>query len=370
MTRTLHTRRFACPLATPLATADGRIEHREGWLVCVENEGTVGVGEATPLAGWTESQTACRGALRAADPECGRLPSARTPAARHGVGLAVRDAFARRRGESVAASLTRVEPSDRVPVNATVGDGDVGETVAAAAEAVESGFRTIKLKVGAREPSADIERVRRVENRVADDVRLRADANGAYDRETARRVLSALDGVVSYVEQPVAADDLDGLVALRDAGAPVAADETLRHHGPRAVLAAGAADVVICKPMVLGGLERTLAVARAARAQGVTPVVTTTVDAVIARTAAVHAASVLVGEREAADAHPATSIGGDAPDDTDPTRPPAHGLATGDRLAGEPQGGDGPLPDPVPVRNGQIEPPSGPGLADGRLDWA
>lgn len=367
MAREFHSRAFACPLTEPLATADGRITDREGWLVAVARDGrTVGVGEATPLAGWTESAEACGDTLARADGSRGRLPSGGTPAARHGVAVAVHDALARRTGESLAASLCRTRPADTVPVNATVGDADPEETVAAARRAVDRGFRTIKLKIGAREPAVDVRRVRRVAEAVSGDVRLRADANGAYDRETARRVLDELSGLVRYVEQPVPADDLAGLATLRDAGAPVAADESLRRHGTRAVLAARAADVVVCKPMVLGGPARTLAVARAARAQGVTPVVTTTVDAVVARTAAVHVASALVGERESA----ADNRHSRRADDETDARPPAHGLATGDRLAAEPSGADGdPLPDPAPVESGEIRVPDGPGLAGDRLDW-
>jgi len=339
-------REFALDLATPLSTAAGDVEVREGLLVRVDLDGTPGVGEATPLSGWTESPADCRAALERAREE-GTAPGPDAPAARHAVTLAYRDAVARRRGESVAGSLARGDPAGSVPVNATVGDGDAAETVAAAETAVDAGYRALKLKVGARGVEADVERVRAVAEAVRgrgdghedESVALRADANGAWDREAATRGLAALSGLVEYVEQPLPAGDLAGHAALRGVGAPVALDESLTRYGVGDALAAGAADALVLKPMALGGPSRALAAGRAAAAAGVDPVVTTTVDAAVARAGAVHVAAALPngGER-------------------------AHGLATAGLLASDL------VADPTPVEDGRVAVPEGPGLAGDALD--
>lgn len=350
--RRYETSEFTLPLETPLGTANGKISARDGSLVAIETErAVVGIGEATPLPGWTESVAECRSALAdstggGVDPRQGRLPPVSAPAARHAVTLAAQDAQARNRGISLASMLARDDdPATAVPVNATVGDGSVTETVAAAETAVASGFETLKLKVGVRDVTTDVRRVRAVAEAVSDcsdgAVSLRADANAAWDRETARHAVSELDGLVEYVEQPLPATDLDGLAALRGVGAPVAADESLAVRGPFAVLAAEAADTLVCKPMALGGLSRTLAVARAAAVRGVETVVTTTIDGVVARTAATHLAA-------------AVPSGGER----------AHGLATGDLLERDVTATDGSaVTDPVPVENGAIRVPESPGLA-------
>ena len=83
--------------------------------------------------------------------------------------------------------------------------------------------------------------------------------------------------------------------------------------------------------MALGGVDRAREAARRARAVGVEVVVTTTIDAVVARTAAVHLAASL-------------------PD------VPACGLATAELLA------DDLAPDPAPVENGRVRVPQNPGL--------
>ncbi|WP_336022589.1 mandelate racemase/muconate lactonizing enzyme family protein [Halobellus salinisoli] len=326
---------FSLDLTTPLSTSRGEIERREGFLIRVERDDVVGLGEATPLPGWTESIEECEAALtdwseaRQVEPaEMGE-----TPAARHGIELAQVDADARAAGEPLATFLADGSPADSVPVNATVGDGSVESTAGATREAVESGYRAVKVKVGARDSDVDAARLRAAREAAGDGVELRADANGVWDVPTAERLLDvAADLDFAYVEQPLAADDLRGHAELRGRGVGIALDESVVSVGPDRVLTADAADILVCKPMALGGPRRTLDVARRAAARGVDVVVTTTIDAVVARVGAVHVAAALPGIS-------------------------ACGLATGSVLSADL------APDPAPVEEGSIRVPTGPGLA-------
>jgi L-alanine-DL-glutamate epimerase-like enolase superfamily enzyme len=181
-------------------------------------------------------------------------------------------------------------------VNATVGDAAPADTAAAAERAVEEGYGTVKVKVGARDVQTDVERLRAVRDAVGDDVVLRADANGAWDREQAEAAFAGFaDAGVRYVEQPLPVDDLAGLADLRGGRVGVAVDETLATHSAEEVLEAGAADVLVLKPMAFGGVERARRTAVEAQDAGVASVVTTTIDAVVARTGAVHVAASLAG---------------------------------------------------------------------------
>jgi len=380
---------FAVGLSSPLRTAHGEIDEREGFLVgvdgcgdsddCVNSDNAdetdadetdtdetdadvsprtpaVGIGEATPLPGWTESLTACEAALDGegdGTPTPDDIDPRETPAARHGVALAFDDAAARASGRSLAARLAEragfPEPAESVPagsipsnsgqpksvpVNATIGDSSRTETVGAAERAVDDGYECIKVKVGARTVDADVSRLRGVRETVGPAVELRADANGAWDRETARRALNRLaDLDLAYVEQPLPADDLAGASRLRaETAVPIALDESLAAHSIEAVLAADAADAVVLKPMALGGPDRAVDAAKQAREAGVEPVITTTIDAVVARTAAVH-------------------VAGAVPNIA------ACGLATGGLLAADLAA------DPCPVSDGRIAVPEGPGIA-------
>src|SRR5512133_1167734 len=84
------------------------------------------------------------------------------------------------------------------------------------------------MKVG-RDPDADMGRARVARKAVGDDVELMVDANGAWQRKEALRWIKRFaDLGVTYVDEPVTSDDLDGLRLLRDrapAGMNVAAGE-------------------------------------------------------------------------------------------------------------------------------------------------
>ena len=325
---------FSLSLSRPLSTARGRITEREGFLVRVDHDGETGYGEATPLPGWTESLAECRAALEAVDDDAPALALAGmdgTPAARHGLELALLDAAARARGVPLYRHLGAERRVERVPVNATVGDGPPGETAREAREAVGLGYPAVKVKVGSRSLEADLDRLAAVRE-ACPGVELRADVNGAWGRETAREAIPGLARVdVAYVEQPLAASDLAGHADLRAEGVPVALDESLAEASVDEALAAGAADVLVLKPMALGGPGRARRAALRARKVGVEPVVTTTIDGSLARAAAVHVAASIPGVRPC-------------------------GLATASWLASDL--GD---EDPAPVEDGTVRIPEGAG---------
>ncbi|NHN58639.1 MULTISPECIES: mandelate racemase/muconate lactonizing enzyme family protein [Halorussus] len=290
-------RPFSLPLADPLDTARGAVERREGLLLRIEaDDGAVGVGEAGPLPGWTEHHDECESVLTDAvdaidtgeDPADLLADLDATPAARHALDLALADMAASREGVPLYRYLGADGAVESVPVNATVGDAPKAETVGAAERAATAGFDCLKLKVGARSLSADIERVEAVSD-AHNDIELRADANAAWDRGQAQQFLDAAGDRLAYVEQPLPATDLAGLAAL---SGPVALDETLSAVDFDDALDADP-EAVVLKPMALGGPHRAAALAERAREGGVSPVVTTTIDAAVARTAAVHVAAAI-----------------------------------------------------------------------------
>lgn len=333
-------REFELPLRTPMETARRTIESRRGLLVRVDAEGddAIGVGEAAPLPGWTEPMADCENALDraldclAAEDRDGALAELEgAPAARHGLSLALADLEAKRAGQPLSRHLQEFEDGagvESVPVNATVGDATVEETVAAASEAVSAGIRTLKIKVGARPIEEDARRVDGVREAVGGEIRLRADANGAWSRAEARRAIEAFPDL-AYLEQPLAPDDLEGHANLRE-NATIALDEALAEHSAEQILDAGAADVLILKPMALGGIDRAAGIANQAREAGVDPVVTSTVDGAVARAGAVHLAAGIGAKR-------------------------ACGLATADLLR------EDYAPDPTAVEAGEVSVPQEPG---------
>lgn len=91
------------------------------------------------------------------------------------------------------------------------------------------GFTSVKMKVG-RDPGIDAARVRAAREAVGDSVELMVDANGAYSRkqalEWAQRFADEFG--VTWLEEPVSSEDLEGLRLVRDrgpAGMAIAAGE-------------------------------------------------------------------------------------------------------------------------------------------------
>jgi len=293
-------RSFSCPLSSPLRTADGSIEERSGFLVRLSDGTHVGYGEASPLAGWTESIEECRAAL---DDAVDAAPNGHsavlaavddTSAARHGISLALADLAATRDARPLYRDLGALERVPRIPVNATIGADSLDKTVKAARDAVDEGFQSCKIKVGRRSIEDDLERIRRVREVVGPDVEVRVDANGAWTFDEAAGIVETLDDLdVSILEQPLPAGALAGLAELRGNGVAIAVDEGLLEHGVDAIEEAKAADVYVLKPMALGGVDVARQVAAWVGESNRQTIVTTTIDAVVARTAAVHLAAAI-----------------------------------------------------------------------------
>ncbi len=104
---------------------------------------------------------------------------------------------------------------------------------------------------------------------------------------------AALD--VAVLEQPLPAGALEGHADLREAAADtpvsIALDEGVLEHGVDAICETRAADALVLKPMALGGIDVARKVAAWVQELDLTPIVTTTIDGVVARTGAVHLAA-------------------------------------------------------------------------------
>jgi len=313
---------IALELKAPLVTARGALERRRGFRVEIREGARVGLGEVTPPEEMghdsaAAAERALQGALVALSsaavphslPEIralmiGLAPLEASAAARHGVELALLDLAAAIRGIPLRVLLS-AEARARVRVNALLSGDDVQE---AAARAVERGFDTLKLKVGGRPPADDLERVKAIRARVGRGPRLRIDPNGSWSELEAIRALREMARFdLELCEQPVL--DTDAMLRVRrEARVPIAADESLALASWRPALSAGNVDVLVLKPMVLGGLLPALDLALEAAHYEVGAYVTSSIDGEIARAGAAHLAAAI----------PQTAW--------------AHGLSTGDLL--------------------------------------
>lgn len=120
----------------------------------------------------------------------------------------------------------------------------------------EEGCRFVKMKVGAQ-PQEDLDRVRAAREAIG-EAELFVDANGAYARKEALQFAQWFAELgVTWFEEPVSSDDLEGLRLLRDrapAGVEIAAGEYGYDPGYfRRMLEAGAVDVLQADATRCGG---------------------------------------------------------------------------------------------------------------------
>lgn len=327
-------------LRAPLFTAHGELRDREGFLVRVDE----GRGEACPLPWFgTEDVAACARALSsAAEALLSVRPPERledvvlpawldeTPAARHGIELALLDGLAQRSGRPLRRLLD-VRAGDEVAVGALLSAREPAALAREASAAAAEGFGTVKLKVAHAPLEEDLARAAVVRDAAGPGVRLRLDANGGWDEPSALQALRRLSRLdVELCEQPAA--EVASLRRLRGATpVAIAADESVPHSNGELL---DAVDAVVLKPMVLGGLLPALQWASRARARGVRALVTTTLDGTVARLGAAQLAAALLSWGPMPDA----------------------GLATGRLLERDV------CEDPAPPFRGRLVLPAAPGL--------
>jgi o-succinylbenzoate synthase len=217
-----------------------------------------------------------------------------SPCARHAIDLAFHDLMACRSKKPIARLLDDLHAVDEVPVNGALPRLPREDLVKAAEALVAEGYRTLKLKVGGIPIGEDVARVRAVRDTVGRDVRLRIDANRAWSEAEAIEALRALDDIgLEYCEEPVS--DPEGMARVKNAvHVPIAADESVVDlDSARHLLESGAADVLVLKPMALGGLHPARTIARISREHGAGVVVTTMLETPVGRRGALHLAASL-----------------------------------------------------------------------------
>lgn len=284
-------------LSEPLVGAATDLPDRSfAVLTLTSEDGSMGVGEASPLPGYSPDSIDDAGEeLRALvddpieiDASLGpralldRMPEAQfmeCPSARFAVETAVLDWLGRTRGRPVHALLGEGSPQ---PIA-------IADLVIEAAPAhwpdhvdrlCSEGATHIKLKIGVA-IDEEVAALRTVRDRHP-AVAIRLDANGRLDLRDLRRHAAALGSLdLELMEEPVAPHDWPEAITLP---LPFALDETLRDESmSRRLLTEDRVVALVIKPAVLGGVTAALDMAKIARKHGARPVLSHTFDGPIAR---------------------------------------------------------------------------------------
>jgi L-alanine-DL-glutamate epimerase-like enolase superfamily enzyme len=226
-----------------------------GVITSVLADELIGLAPLSPQAAWARMRRAVRNI---------GYPGVASSAI-SAVDIAMWDLKARLLGVPLSTLLGRVR--DVVPVYGSGGftTYDQEQLERQLGGWVRGGINAVKIKVGS-EPDQDLERVREARRAIGERARLFVDANGAYQRKQALDLAEAFarEANVSWFEEPVSSDDLEGLRLLRDrapAGMKIAAGEygyDLFYF--RRMLEAGAVDVLQADVTRCGGVTQMLRV--------------------------------------------------------------------------------------------------------------
>jgi len=130
---------------------------------------------------------------------------------------------------------------------------------------VQQDIPRVKMKIG-RDADKDLQRVRVAREAIGPDAELYVDANGAYGRKQAlHQAERFVDSGVTWFEEPVSSDDLEGLRLIRDR-APAQIEIVAGEYGYdifyfRRMMDAGAVDVMQADVTRCGGITALLQVA-------------------------------------------------------------------------------------------------------------
>lgn len=299
-------------LLAPLRLPSGVISERQGVIIqIIADNGMIGCGEAAPLSGFSpetlEATTEILNGIASAMqgvvvPESldgigtvvRRIIPEKYPAAVFGLETALCDLAAQASGRPLASWLNE-KAAMEVPVNyLTTGNRPGQDTTAA--DVQRGQYDVVKIKVGDRSEEDDIALVRGLADLLGRNIIIRLDANRKWTYDAAVRVLNGLRQYrIEYVEEPLENPSPTELIRLKtETGVGIALDETLAELGDiEPWLEAGAVDVLIIKPAIIGGIARAVRLKETARRYNHTVVVTSTFESSVGLMALVHLAAAI-----------------------------------------------------------------------------
>ncbi|MBC8591358.1 dipeptide epimerase [Wansuia hejianensis] len=301
---------ISVPLRTPFKTALRTVNSVEDIIVRIETDtGNVGYGEIPPTGVITGDTTGAiigaieshiKKALIGMDIEnieeiMDKLDKSivGNTSAKAGVDIAIYDLY----GQLYNAPVYKILGGYRKEIitDITISVNEPEEMARDSIDAINRGYRTLKIKVG-NDAKKDIERMKAIREAVGYDVDLRIDANQGWNYKEAIYTLRKMEDAglnIELVEQPVPGHDFEGLKMVTDnVSIPVMADESV--FSPKdaiKIMEMRAADYINIKLMKTGGIHNALKICNIAEVYGVECMIGCMLEAKVSVNAAVHLAA-------------------------------------------------------------------------------
>jgi o-succinylbenzoate synthase len=295
-------------LNKPFKTSSGEISVRKGFVISITGDSAAeGIGEAAPLPefgseSFEEDEEALKNIRLNLKLDFNNLISSveeclvgfnHLPALKSGIEQAALNLICIERKTTLSELFNR-PVSRNISVNGIIGLENLEDSINEARQLRLKGFRTIKVKAGRENFEDDYAVVENVRREVGKNIRIRVDANGKWKPADAINNIKRIEAFdIEYVEQPVSS--IDDFKRIKDVvSIPLAADESLRNYNDAMkIIENNLAQVLILKPMMLGGLSATLKINDAAEKNNIKVVITSSFETSIGRSVAVFAAAVL-----------------------------------------------------------------------------
>jgi o-succinylbenzoate synthase len=159
---------------------------------------------------------------------------------------------------------------------------------------IRRGYTTYKIKVGTGHAADDIALLRAAREELGNQVRIRIDANRAWDFDTALHALKDLSVFdIEYVEEPLRSFDLHRLGELHNRSTvAIAIDETVVDRTVwNACIRTDGVVAAVVKPTVIGGLTECIRLIGHVASIGKKAVITTCFESAVGTAACLHMAA-------------------------------------------------------------------------------
>lgn len=251
---------------TPGGTSRGVLTEKPSWYILLKEGNRCGVGECSLLPGLSfddrpvfEEQLV---AVLKAWEKGSEQDLSLWPSLRFGMEMAERSLASEDPFTLYPSDFTK--GNKRIEINGLVWMGSKAEMKLRIKEKIDSGFRCIKLKIGAIDFDDELELLKGIRREFGpEEIELRVDANGAFSPETALEKLKRLaDLQLHSIEQPIKQKQWEAMAKLCESSPlDIALDEDLIGIGKDGemleMLEIIKPQAVVIKPGLVGGLNAT-----------------------------------------------------------------------------------------------------------------
>ena len=253
----------------PSGTSRGVLTEKETWFIIIEHNGKKGIGECGILRGLSADdrpdyeqrlQWTCENINLGMTTLWDALIE--FPSIQFGVEMAFQSL--------ASANPFQLFPSDftngaqAMDINGLIWMGEEAYMKEQIEDKLADGFRCVKLKIGAIEFEKELSLLRYIRTHfTADQVELRVDANGAFNKNDALDKLTQLSEFELHsIEQPIAKNQTDSMAELcKNTPFPIALDEELigvySKEDKEELLQKIKPQYIILKPSFVGGFRGT-----------------------------------------------------------------------------------------------------------------